>query len=265
MNTNVNLEAALGVLGFVGAAGVLLGICLIAAHALFTRRGARLRKALVAGAGWVMLYLCLMLVFSFASREQSLARGQEKHFCEVDCHLAYSVTDVQRTKSVGVADNQATAQGVFYVVTVRTRFDEQTIGPRRGDAPLTPDSRIVTVRDASGTSYSPSPEAMKALSQSSSAGTPISTPLRPGEYYMTTFIFDLPEAVDHPALLINEGEAVTHFVIGHENSPLHKKVLFRLDEQPKQVAGSRLSRSLARGFKELIVAGLRRIKGYDSH
>lgn len=29
-------------------------------------------------------------------------------------------------------------------------------------------------------------------------------------------------------LLINEGEWETHFVIGHENSPLHKKTRFQL-------------------------------------
>ena len=56
------------------------------------------------------------------------------------------------------------------------------------------------------------------------------TPLRPGESYSTTFVFDLPEKVENPSLLINEGKLVTHFVIGHENSLLHKKVLFRLEE-----------------------------------
>jgi energy-coupling factor transporter transmembrane protein EcfT len=265
MNTNVNLDAALGAVGFVAGGAVLLIICLVAAHAVFTRRGVRLRRALVAAAGWVMLYLCLLLVFSFTSREKALARGEEKHFCEIDCHLAYSVTDVRRTKSVGAPDNQVTASGIFYVVTVRTRFDEQTISPRRGDAPLTPNSRVVTVLDARGQSYSPSPDAMRAISQASSADTPISTPLRPGEYYTTTFVFDLPEAVENPALLISEGELVTHFVIGHENSPLHKKVLFRLDEAPKQVASNKLSRTLASHMKGVVSAVLRRIKGYDTH
>jgi hypothetical protein len=266
MNTNVNLEAALGVLGFLGACGALLIIFLVAVHALCTRRFARMKKALVAGVCFMMLYLCLMLVFSFVSRERALARGEEKHFCEVDCHLAYSVTDVQRVKTVGSRDNQVTAQGIFYLITVRTRFDEQTIGPRRGDAPLVPNSRVVTVRDASGQSYSPSPAAMRLIEQANSADKPISTPLRPGEYYTTTFVFDLPEAVENPALLINEGELVTHFLIGHENSPLHRKVLFRLDDAPKpQVASAGLGHALARGFKELLVAGLRRIKGYDNH
>jgi hypothetical protein len=265
MHTNVNLEAALGFLGLLGSCAVLIVICLIAAHALFTRRGARLRVALVAAVGWVMIYVGLMLVFSFASSENRLARGEEKHFCEIDCHLAYSVTDVQRTKTIGAPGNQVTARGVFYVVTVRTRFDEQTINPKRGQSPLTPNSRVLTVSDEQGRSYNASPEAMKALELSQSSGTPIGTPLRPGESYTTTFVFDLPESINNPTLLINEGEVATHFVIGHENSPLHKKVLFRLDEAPKQVASKRLSRTVSRQLKELLVAGVRRLKGYSHH
>ena len=34
------------------------------------------------------------LAFSAGSHETDLARGQEKYFCEIDCHLAYSVVDV---------------------------------------------------------------------------------------------------------------------------------------------------------------------------
>lgn len=266
MNTNVNLEAALGVLGFIGSCVVLIAICLAATHALFTRRGMRLKALLVAAFGFVMIYLGLMLIFSFSSGEKWLARGEEKHFCEVDCHLAYAVTDVLRTKSVGTLQNQAAARGVFYVVTVRTRFDEQTISPGRGDAPLTPNNRVLTMLDAQGSSYLPSPEGMRALELSQSGGTRISSPLRPGESYTTAFVFDLPEAVENPALLINEGELITHFVIGHENSPLHRKVLFRLYEAPKQVAAvSKLSRRISWHIKGVVSAVLRRLKGYDAH
>lgn len=230
VNTNVNLEAALGVLALVGSCAVLLAIGLVAVHALLTKRGSRARLALAAAFGWVMIYMGLLVVFSLASRERALARGEEKYFCEIDCHLAYSVADVRKTKTLGPPANQATAQGNFYIVTVRTRFDEQTISPTRGQAPLTPNSRVVTIRDARGVSYCPSPEGQRAFDLFESSGTPIRTPLRPGESYSTTFIFDLPETLESPSLLINEGGVVTHFVIGHENSPLHKKVMFRLDE-----------------------------------
>lgn len=264
MNTNVNLEAALGVLALVGSCALLFLILAVSVHALFRRKWSRLRLLLSAALLWVAVYLGLMLIFSAASREKLLMRGEEKHFCEIDCHLAYAVIDVQQTRTIGAAQNQATATGIFYVVTVRTRFDEQTISRGRGDAPLTPNSRVLTVGDARGQSYSPSPEAMRALGVSQQSGTPISTPLKPGEAYTTTFVFDLPEAIESPVLLIQEGEPVTRFIIGHENSPLHRKVLFRLDEAPrKQVASVNLSRKISWQIKDMAVAVLRRLKGYD--
>jgi hypothetical protein len=262
MNTNVNLEAALGAISFLGSCAVLFILFLVAAHALLTRKGARVRWAMVAAAAIVMIYLGLMTLFSLASSEKRLARGEEKHFCEVDCHLAYAVTGVLKTRSLGTSQHQTTARGSFYLVSVRTRFDEQTIGPGRGDAPLTPNSRILTVMDAQGRGYMLSPEGMRALELTESSGTPIETPLSPGESYTTNFVFDLPDTVENPVLLINEGEPVTHFVIGHENSPLHKKVLFRLDEEPKPVAGNKLSRRISWHVKGIVSAILRSLKGY---
>ena len=38
-----------------------------------------------------------------------------------------------------------------------------------------------------------------------------------------------------PTLLLNESDWVTHFIIGHENSPLHKKTLFRVDAPESEV------------------------------
>jgi hypothetical protein len=265
MNTNVNLEAALGVLSFLGSCGLLLVICLVAAHALFTRRWGRFRVALASAACLLVIYLGLMLVFSFTSREKRLARGEEKHFCEIDCHLAYAVTDVQKTKTLGSPANQISAKGIFYLVTIRTRFDEKTISSTRVDAPLTPNSRVVMITDGRGASYSPSIEATKALESTQSSGTPIETPLRPAESYTTTFVFDLPENVENLALSMTEGEFATHFIIGHENSPLHKKVLFQLDETPKQVASRKLSRVISGHLLDMVSSVLRRLKGHDRH
>lgn len=41
-------------------------------------------------------------------------------------------------------------------------------------------------------------------------------------------VADLPADVRNPVLLINEGEWVTHLVIGHENSLWHKKTAFQM-------------------------------------
>ena len=128
MFTNVNLAAPVGALAFLGTAFLffVLGAALIYSlvrKKLGLRKLALLTIALVAG-----LYLAVLLIFSLASSEKVLARGDEKHFCEIDCHLAYSITDVQETKTIGEGPNQLTAAGMFRVVTIKTRFDETTIG-----------------------------------------------------------------------------------------------------------------------------------------
>jgi hypothetical protein len=231
MNTNVNLEAAVGILAFLGTAFVLGLAVLIIIHAIKTRKRARAGRVGLAGLVGLGLYLILMLAFSFMSREKVLAFGEEKHFCEIDCHLAYSVTNVRETKTLGVQANEATAEGIFYVVTIKTRFDETTISRTRGNALLTPNSRVVTILDEQGNSYSPSPEGQRALGDSQPGGgsTPLDTPLRPGQSYTTDLVFDLPANIKNPELLMREGEFITHFIIGHENSFWHEKTKFRLE------------------------------------
>lgn len=228
MYTNVNLAAPVGALAFLGT-GFLLFVVGLAFIYSVVRKKFWLTKLSLISIGLVAgLYLVILLIFSFASSEKVLARGEEKHFCEIDCHLAYSVTDVRETSTLGDAPNQATAAGVFRVVTIKTRFDENTISSTRGNGLLYPNSRVVTVSDEHGNQYSPSAEAQSVLEKSQAAGTPMTIPLRPGETYSTTLVFDLPASIKSPTLLIREGESVTHFVIGHENSPLHKKTRFQI-------------------------------------
>lgn len=228
MFTNVNLVAPVGVLGFLGTVFVIFVAGLVFVYSLVRKKFGLTRLTLLVVAIIAGIYLSLLLIFSFASSEKTLARGQEKHFCEIDCHLAYSIADVRDAKTLGSAPNEATAAGLFRVVTIKTRFDETTISSRRGNGLLYPNPRVITLIDESGKKYIPSMAAQRALEQSNGAGTPITTPLRPGESYTTTVAFDLPANVRNPALLINEGDWVTHLIIGHENSPLHKKTRLQL-------------------------------------
>ena len=134
VNTNVNLEAAVGVLALMGTCLVLLLLGLVAAHAIVKRKPARARKVVLVALAGGAVYLGGLLAFSAASAERVLGGGEEKYFCEIDCHLAYAVVGVRKAKTLGRAPGEATAAGEFYVVNVRTRFDENTISPRR-DAP----------------------------------------------------------------------------------------------------------------------------------
>jgi hypothetical protein len=228
MYTNVNLAAPIGALAFLGTAFVLAVISLAFAYSILRKKFWLTKLSLLTIAAVAGIYLLLVLIFSLASSDKVLTRGEEKHFCEIDCHLAYSVAEVRESKSLGDAPHQVTAVGVFRVVTIKTRFDENTISATRGNGLLYPNSRVVTVSDESGNQYVPSAEAHNVLEASQAAGTAMTVPLRPGETYSTTLVFDLPADIKSPTMLIREGEFVTHLVIGHENSPLHKKTRFQL-------------------------------------
>jgi hypothetical protein len=158
------------------------------------------------------LYVLLFLFASFTSHTRELAVGEEKHICEVDCHLAYAVTGVQTVKQW----NGKTAQGTFYVVTVRVQFDSNTIASwRPRDIPVYPNGRAVALIDGQGRRY---PAPVDALTRK----------LIPGESYTTDFVFDLPSDATNPRLMLASGDWPTRLMIAHENAFLHGKVLFRL-------------------------------------
>jgi hypothetical protein len=218
MYTNVNLAAPIGVLALLGTGLLILVAALALVGSLVARKFRFARFVLIAMLVIAGIYVGAALAFSLAGREKVLARGEEKHFCEIDCHLAYSITNMRQTRTLGDAPNQETAKGLYTVVTIKTRFDETTIAPWRGNGLLYPNSRVLTLFDERGNKYAPT----------SQSGSPLTAPLRPAESYATDIAFDLPPDVQPTMLLINEGEWETHLVIGHENSPLHKKVTFQL-------------------------------------
>ena len=112
--------------------------------ALLLKRAVWARWILRIELAGLALYLVLFLLASFTSGTRELAVGEEKHICEVDCHLAYAVTG---TRTAHQWDGK-TAQGTFYVVTVRVRFDSGTIAPwRPRNIPLSPNGRTVALVD----------------------------------------------------------------------------------------------------------------------
>ena len=183
-----------------------------------------------------MSYGEVLLALSLSSHEQTLAAGGGENFCEVDCHLAYSVVRVETAKSVGPADKPATAHGTFTVVTLKAWFDERTIASWRPlDLPLTPGARAVALVDEQGRVFGVSESGQQALAALGQAGTPLGQSLKPGESYTTTLVFDLPDRqaglpadAGAPRLLLTTVGAPTYFLLGHENSFFHRKVYFSL-------------------------------------
>lgn len=176
-------------------------------------------------------YFGALLSVSAASRDTVLTQGEEKYFCEIDCHLAYSVVGVARAKVLGDLPGQASVNGVFTLVTVRTRFDELTISSHRRNFPLEPSPRRITLMDEHGRQYEISPEGERALDRSGHMGTPLMEPLRPGESYRTTLAFDIPADAGNLRLLIislTNPSWIGRVLIGDESSLLHKKIFLGL-------------------------------------
>jgi len=217
------------VLLFLGTV-LLLGVSLFVMLFGAVRRSSFLAK-LGAGAASTIAtgYFVLLSAVSFASREEVLPAGGWKYFCEIDCHLAYSLIATQTGTALGPELQQISARGEFVVVRIKTWFDERTISAHRGNGPLTPNSRKVVLVDATGRSFAPSLEGQMAWARLNDNSTPLTQPLRPGESYTTDFVFDVPKDAPKLRLLITEDDPETRFVIGHENSFLHKKIYFGLD------------------------------------
>lgn len=215
-------------LAFLGAA-LLLAATL--AGALFGALSKRTRLAVGSACAAAVVAGVYALVWGsavLASHEEILAPGETKVFCEIDCHLAYSVSRVERMTSLGAA-GPAPASGSFLVVTVKTWFDPSTISPRRPlDVPLWPSPRDIYLRDRNCERYHPLPSAAATLAAAGRTNTPITEPLRPGESYETILVFDVAADAPEPRLFIGNIPAESAFLIGHESAPFAKKAWFSL-------------------------------------
>ena len=149
------------------------------------------------------VYGAMLIVTGATSHDVELAKGSEKHICELDCHLAYSIADTKRS-------------GDDYEIRLRVRFDEKTIGAGRGDGELFPGGRRIQLIDASGAKHEPV------------AVSGLDTPLRPGESTTATLRFSLPANAVPARLRFEDSDPSKRLLLGSETAPLHKRTTFRL-------------------------------------
>jgi hypothetical protein len=223
MYTNGNLEAHLAALLFLGCTALIFFLLIAAAILFFVRRRWAPYPLLAIGVV-VMGYGLLLAAFSYTSYDRTAARGDEKYFCEMDCHIAYSVLNVEHTKFI----RDATAHGEFVIITLRSHFDERTIAPWRGDAPLRPDPVLLQLIDANGRSYSVSTNGQEAWDTTHQQPHSLRDLLRPGESFKTTWIFDVPPDAQSMRLLTEVRGFPTYLLIGDETTPRHGKTYLAL-------------------------------------
>lgn len=212
---------------FVTAVSIFVLLIGVVRHSkLFARVGGGTALAVVAG------YLLLLCGASLASSEKVVPAGGWKYFCEIDCHIGYSISGVQTTAVIGRETQQLSAQGQFVIVRLKIWFDEHTIAPRRGNGLLTPNARRVVLVDASGQTYAESPSAEAEFTRLNGDAGSLRRPLRPGQSFAKDLVFDVPKDAFRLRLLITEDDPETLLVVGHENSLLHSKIYLSLDSAP---------------------------------
>jgi hypothetical protein len=220
---------------FLGSAFVIF-VCVLVAIVAAISKVRRVVRFASAGAALTALgYGTLLLAVALASSNKSLPPGGWKYFCEADCHIAYTVDSAQKTSILGPQAKAISARGQFVVVRLKTWFDEHSIAPFRGNGPLTPDARMVTLVDDRGHHFFPLALPTTILRGESA---PLTEPLRPGESYLTTLVFDLPADARDLKLLISDVDPITTLLVDHENSPWHGKIYLSLGLAPSATASA---------------------------
>lgn len=217
------LAVILATLTLLGTVGLLAVAVAVAVWAALRGNWPLARKVGAGAIGLVAIYAVVLLGAGLLSRDTLRSTGEEKYFCEIDCHLAYLVVGIHPVEQV------PGATGRVWAVELRTRFDETTISAQRGrEAPLWPSPRHVALRDSAGGSHEPMAGTEEWLARQGMHSTPLSQELRPGDAYTTTLLFDLPVGADPARLLVEDAEWPNTLLIGSERSPWHGKSLLPL-------------------------------------
>jgi hypothetical protein len=113
------------------------------------------------------------------------------------------------------------ARGEFFLVTMRVSSRAKAITQRALDAQI-------FFLDASNQHYDPSPSGQQALDATGQGGHSLSSELAPDSSFTRTIVFDLPKGSSHLALVVTHGLFPDLFVIGSEQSFLHKPTIIEL-------------------------------------
>ena len=205
----------LGILMVLASVGLLTLAAAVFVYVRVTKRPTPWRTIAGGGAVWATVYVAMLLGASLTSRERVLGLEEDKKFCGfyLDCHVQVAVTSVDTVRELGLRR----ANGLFYVVTLRVSSDAvrarlNLIAPR------------LVLRDSQGRTYDrvPNTTDMDALARD----------IGPAESFQSTIVFDVPEDAADLRLHVSMGfwvdRLVEKFLIGDEDSVLHKRTSFRI-------------------------------------
>lgn len=220
MISDTDFSATFSVLIFLLTLAASITLLLLLAYGAATARSWRIypKAALLL---LLAAYAVALAGFSLVSHDRVLARGEEKYFCEIDCHIAYSIAEAPAAQSVRQATDNTRAVTIY----LQTRFDENSISEGRPkDVPLTPNPRSVALFDSAGRRYLPTFPPVASAQEH-----PITDALIPGASYLTPMSFTLPGDAHDLRLLVMSSSGPERVMIGHEESFGHRKTYFRVE------------------------------------
>jgi hypothetical protein len=132
-----------------------------------------------------------LLLCSCAPEERTIPVGQRIHHDDFE----YSVTSCRVSKTIGEGKEKVTAGGNFYVVAFLVENKAKRVNHEWVDS-------IAYIVDAKGTVYENLPWAQKALQPVTRLSLGEAHITLPGGSDSTVLVFDLPEDVSAPALMV---------------------------------------------------------------
>ncbi len=127
------------------------------------------------------------------SPEQKMA-GLNQTVKEGD--LGFTVLAVNKQKTLGGAYTQKTAQGTYYVVTLKL--------DNTGKKTATFDSSMAKITDDQGREFDRSIDGQTALGMSNGKVDLFLQQIQPGLSYTGDLVFDLPDQVKNPVLVVKD-------------------------------------------------------------
>lgn len=209
----------MGVLALLVTVLFTIGLFAAAILLLVIGREKLLKYVFAAGIAWYLFYGAALIGVSLSSSEKNLPVGATKEFCGfyLDCHMKASVTGVKRVREY----KGRKAKGEFNIVDVQISSDA-----RSAKLGLHSPEFAVVVED--GYEYQP-------IAELSTPTSKLGKKIEPDESLTGTLVFDLPETQLRPRLDVKNTDPfegiVEKFVIGDEDSILHKRTYLSIEDE----------------------------------
>lgn len=111
-----------------------------------------------------------------------------------DGDLAFTVTSVEKVKTLGNQYSKKSAQGTFYVIAMKVE--------NKGKKTATFDSSMAKVKDAEGREFERSIDGQTAKSMSEGKTDMFLQQIQPSLSVLGDLVFDLPEGMKSPTILL---------------------------------------------------------------